>query len=355
MDSRLIVIIVAQVFGIVSWLLLLYSYTKEDIDKLLFIQILVSAFDIISYLLLGADAGLLICVVELIRTILYYKTNKDGLIFIISMILYTVIAVVTFKNWYALLPIAGSIIDAYGTSKDSKLANYCSIVSNTLWTIYDIYILSYIGALNDIVVVICNICVLVFGYSRLMHISKFRIVKYNYLTRKAVDKIYKMDLDNYGIDNTWNKDYQLELYKRNKDSLYAIKYKNDFVGYINYLNIPEEEYLRLKNVRKMPKSFDLDLIKPFRQGRKAYIAIETINVKKEYEKDQTVELIVKKLDRFVNAKYRQKIYIHGVLGFPMNEFEEKVYKSLGFIKVKNLEGNAKIYELSETGIKSLLK
>ena len=79
MDVNLIVIITAQVFGIISWLLLMYSYTKEDIDKLLFIQILVCLFDVISYLLLGADAGILICLVELIKTVLYYKRIRIGL------------------------------------------------------------------------------------------------------------------------------------------------------------------------------------------------------------------------------------------------------------------------------------
>ena len=75
-----------------------------------------------------------------------------------------------------------------------------------------------------------------------MHISKFRIVKYNYLSKKTVEKIYKLDLKNFGKDNTWDKEYQMEVYKRNTDSIFAIKYKHDFVGYINYLNITEEEF-----------------------------------------------------------------------------------------------------------------
>jgi len=124
MDLKLIVIIIAQVFGIISWLLLMYSYTKEDIDELLFIQILVCLFDVISYLLLGADAGLLICFVELLKTILYYKTNKDREIFIGTIIAYFLISLLTIKSWYAILPVLGSLIDSYGTSKDSKVLIY---------------------------------------------------------------------------------------------------------------------------------------------------------------------------------------------------------------------------------------
>lgn len=354
MDSNFIIIIVAQVFGIISWLLLMYSYTKEDIDKLLHIQILVCFFDVISYLLLGADAGLLICVVELLKTILYYKSNKDKMIFYISIISYLVIALLTVKHWYAILPVIGSIIDSYGTSKDSKMANICSIVSNSLWTIYDLLILSYIGAVNDIVVVFCNISILALGYSRLMHISKFRIVKYNYLTKKTVEKIYKLDLKNLGEDNTWDKDYQMEVYKRNPDSFFAIKYKHDFVGYINYLNIPEEEYERLKRSRKMPDNFDLDKILKFKANKKSFIVIETINVKKEYEKDETIELITKKINSFIKTKHRQRIYIHGILGYTINEFEAKIYESIGFTKTKELEDNIYLYELDENKIKKLI-
>lgn len=354
MDTTLIIIIIAQVFGIISWLLLMYSYTKEDIDDLLYIQILVCLFDVISYLLLGADAGLLICFVELVKTILYYKTNKDDLIFKLSIIAYLLISLLTVKHWFAILPVLGSIIDSYGTSKDSRLANICSIVSNSLWTIYDIIILSYVGAMNDIVVVLCNISVLYLGYSRLMHISKFRIIKYNYLTKKTVDKIYKLDYNNFGEDNTWDKQYQMDVYNKNKDSLFAIKYKHEFVGYINYLNIIEDEYNRLKRTRKMPDDFDLDKIIKFKSNRKSFVVIETINVKKEYKKEQTVDLIIKKLNSFIKAKHRQRIFIHGILGYAIDEFEEDIYKAMGFEKIKDLDDNTKLYELTEDKIKKSL-
>lgn len=351
MDTELMVVIIAQILGVISWLFLLYSYTKEDIDELLYLQILVCVFDVASYLLLGADSGLLICLVELIKTVLYYKTTKDKLIFRVSLIAYALIALLTIKTWYAILPVLGSIFDSFGTSKDSKWANICSIISNTLWTIYDVLILSYIGAFNDITVVLCNIGVLIFGYSRIMHISKFRIVKYNYLTKKTIDKIYKLDEKTYGKENTWDKKYQMDVYKRNKDSFFAVKYKHEFAGYINYLNIKEEEYERLKRVRKLPSIIELNQIIEFKPNRKTYLLIESINTKKEYEKDQTINLICKKLDSFIKLKHKQKIYIHGILAFTNTKFEEDIYLSLGFKKIKSFDNNTYLYELSEEDIR----
>ena len=338
MDLNTIIIVLAQIFGLISWIILLYSYTKENIDELLYLQILVAIFDIASYLLLGADAALLICLFELIRAILYYTTNKDKIIFRVSIIIYILIGLLTIKNWYAILPIFASLIDSYGTSKDSRMANICSIISNFLWTIYDLLIISYIGAINDIVVILCNISVLLLGYSRIMHISKFRIIKYNYLNKKTLDKIYELDLKNFGKENTWDKKYQLDIYKRNNNN--------------NYLNLTYDEYERIKKLRKIPISLDINNIREFKSNRKNYILIESVNVKKEYEKEQTINLICKKIVSFINIKYRKKIYIHGILGIALTDFENKVYNELGFNIIKDLD-SIKIYELDN--VKKYLK
>jgi hypothetical protein len=187
-----------------------------------------------------------------------------------------------------------------------------------------------------------------------MRISKFRIVKYNYLTKKTVDKIYKLDLKNYGEDNLWDKEYQLDVYKKNKDSFFAIKYKHEFVGYINYLNIISDEYNRLKSMRTMPDIIDLDTIIEFKRNKKSYLIIESINVKNEYEKDKTIELIDKKLKSFLKMKKNRKIYIHGIIGYAITNFENEVYKNLNFNKVKDLKDNITLYELDEEDIKKYL-
>ena len=354
MDLSTIVVIIAQILGLISWILLLISYTKEDIDDLLLIQIFVAFFDVASYLLLGADAGLLICLVELVKTILYYKTDKDDLIFRIGVICYALIGILTVRHWYAILPVLGSLVDSYGTSKDSVKANIASIVSNLLWTWYDLIILSYIGAFNDIVVVICNISVLLLGYSRIMRINKFRIVKYLYLNKQDLEDIYNLDAKNYGKENLWDKEYQLAVYKRNNDSFFAIKYKHDFVGYINYLNIIPEEYDRIKRLRTMPDKIDLNTIIQFKRNKKSYILMESINVKKEYEKEQTSELINKKIKSFMNLKKNRKIYIHGILAYGLTDFEKDTYKYLGFKKIKELKDNIDLYELDADAIKEYL-
>ena len=355
MQAGTIVVIIAQVLGLISWLLLLYSYTKEDIDDLLYLQIFVAIFDVASYLLLGADAGMLICLVELIKTFLYYKTDKDRLIFWIGLIGYTLIGMLTIDHWFAILPVLGSVIDSYGASRNSKICNIASIISNILWIAYDLIILSYIGAISDFVVIICNVSVLFLGYSRLLRISKFRIIKYNYLTKKTIDKIYNLDLKNFGEGNLWDKDYQMNVFKKNSDSLFVIKYKHDFVGYINYLNIDPDEYESLKRKRTMPDKFNLDSIIKYKKNKKSYIMIESINVQNQYEKDETIDLIEKKLKSFIRAKRNRKIYINEILAYGFSDFEKQTYEKLGFRKEKDLDENIGLYIYDLDNIKSCME
>ena len=354
MNFELLMFIAAQVCMAIGWGFLVFSYTREDIDELLKAQIAVCVFDIAAYILLGADAGLLICVFELVKTILYYKTNKDRLIFWLSVVVYVFVALLTVREWFAILPILGSAFDSFGASRDSKTANICSIISNSLWAIYDVMIMSYVGAIGDSAVVLCNISVLLFGYSRLMHISKLRVVKYSYLSQKTLKKVQSLDEKSYGSENTWDKDYQLKAYKRNSDSFFAIKYKHDLVGYINYFNLEPAEYEHLKRVRKMPYQVKLDKIIEFKMRRKSYVYIESVNVRKEYEKDQMTELIRKKLASFVKSKWRQKVYIHGLLGYAMSDYEKELYQVIGFTKVRVFDDESILFELDENKIKRFL-
>ena len=77
-----------QILGFVAWLLLVYSYYRENTNKILIFQILSTILFCVHYYLLGAYSGLLICIYEVIRDYSYYKTDKDNYIFIGSAVVY---------------------------------------------------------------------------------------------------------------------------------------------------------------------------------------------------------------------------------------------------------------------------
>ena len=83
--------IIAQGLSIIGWLFLVYSYYKDDIQKLLKLQIVTCTLETASYFLLGAWAGLFACILDLVKVILYYKFDKDTLVFLVTLPLYGVL------------------------------------------------------------------------------------------------------------------------------------------------------------------------------------------------------------------------------------------------------------------------
>lgn len=152
-----------QVLGFIAWILLVYSYYRENTNKILIFQILSTILFCIHYYLLGAYSGLLICFYEIVRDYSYYRTDKDNHIFLGSLVVYTISAVATYTNFLDLFPYIASMIDGFFLTKKRKTVVFGAIVTYTMWFIYDMYALSYSGAITDGILIISNIMILVFN------------------------------------------------------------------------------------------------------------------------------------------------------------------------------------------------
>lgn len=352
-----IAFILAQIFAILGWLFLLYSYYKDDIQKLLRIQILAAIFDTLSYLLLGADAGLLICGFELAKTILYYKTDKDNLIFLVTLPIYGLIA------WYscqdegliALLPIIGSVIDGFVLTRNKTIATVGSIIASILWIIYDILILAYSAALTDSILVFSNIFVLILGYSRILHIDKLRIIRCRYLSRRICANIIALDCETYASEYLWTVDQQRDIFNVNNDSIMLIHDRKKTVGYLNYIIISEDKYLRMKRTRVYDNNlYTIDVLK-LRKQHKNYMLIENVNVEKSYESKKMAEFVKRRLQINLRNKEKQGYKIHGILSVGISDFEKEFLKQCEFIHIKNYQAKEELYELNRAGIINFLR
>lgn len=154
-----------QGIGIVAWLVLLVSYYREDTDKILVFQIVATALYCLHYYLLDAYSGLFICIFEVIRDYLYYKTDLDDYIFYGSIPVYVVNGIVTFTGWFDLLPAFSSLLDGYTLTKKKDVVVLGAIISYTSWVIYDLFVMSYSCAITDGLVVLSNLSILLFGFN----------------------------------------------------------------------------------------------------------------------------------------------------------------------------------------------
>ena len=162
MDAYFIFI---QILGFIAWIILLFSYYGKDTNRILIFQVLGTLLFCLHYYLLGAYSGLLICVLEVIRDYSYYKTDKDNYIFIGSVIVYIVSAIVTYTTILDVFPYVASLIDGFFLTKKRKIVVFGAIVTYTLWFIYDLYARSYSGAITDMIIIISNLSILLFNFN----------------------------------------------------------------------------------------------------------------------------------------------------------------------------------------------
>ena len=75
----------------------------------------------LHYYLLGAYSGLFICMFEVIRDFLYYKTNLDKYIFVFTIPVYIFSGIYSYKTLVDLFPILASLIDGYSLTSKKKI------------------------------------------------------------------------------------------------------------------------------------------------------------------------------------------------------------------------------------------
>ena len=151
-----------QIIGFIAWLLLGLSYYRKDTDHILVFQVISTILFCLHYYLLGAYSGLLICIYEVIRDYSYYKTDKDNYIFVGSALVYGVSAYITFTSLLDLFPYFASLMDGFFLTKKRRIVVFGAIVTYTLWFIYDMYAMSYSGAITDGIIIISNLYIFLF-------------------------------------------------------------------------------------------------------------------------------------------------------------------------------------------------
>ena len=165
-----------QIIGFVAWILLVLSYYRKNTNKILVFQIISTVLFCLHYYLLGAYSGLVICIFEVVRDYLYYITDKDIYIFVFSVIVYFICSIVTYTSILDLFPYLASLMDGFFLTKKKKIVVVGAIITYILWFIYDMYALSYSGAITDAIIVFSNCMILFFDFNIFDRNSKSPII-----------------------------------------------------------------------------------------------------------------------------------------------------------------------------------
>ena len=161
MDATL-KIILANVFDVIAWILLVISFWKNKDNKLLWLQLLANVFFLLNYLFLDAYTGLWVVFFEMFRDYLYIKLDDDKKTFYFSLPIYAIIGITSFDGFLSLFSIGASLNDGYSLIYHGKRVVWLGILTYVMWLIYDVYCDSFVNAVAEAIVIISNISILIF-------------------------------------------------------------------------------------------------------------------------------------------------------------------------------------------------
>lgn len=156
--------ILAQVFGIGAMICLFLIYQQKSRKGILLLKLCTDVCWVVHYALLGAVAGMIPNFVGIFRELIFmHRKDKKWAGLILWPILFVLInwglGFSTFKSLYNILPIAGSTAVTISLWIDNpRMTKIICIPVSLAFLIYDIFVGSYIGIVNESVA-ICSIVI----------------------------------------------------------------------------------------------------------------------------------------------------------------------------------------------------
>lgn len=151
----------AQGIGYFAVIAMIVSLQKKNKDQILIYQIIYTTLFSIQYLLLSALSGAVINAIATVRTIIFYKTQKNdenvnnNTSFYIFLVILGISGYFTYNGIYSLLPIICSLITIIVTWFGKASVIRCSwIFLAPLWFIYDYVVGSMPGMVSDILMLV---------------------------------------------------------------------------------------------------------------------------------------------------------------------------------------------------------
>ncbi len=151
---------IPQIFGILAMVFLFLIYQQKKRKNMLIFKLSADVCWVIHYLCLGGIAGMIPNAVGIFREIIFiYRKKKKWA----SLILWPIIFILinwllgfrTFHSWYNLLPITASTFVTISLWIDNpRLTKIITIPICTAFLIYDSFVGSYIGIINESISII---------------------------------------------------------------------------------------------------------------------------------------------------------------------------------------------------------
>ncbi len=154
--------IIAQLIGVLGMAALFMSYQQTERKKLIGCKLIADIIWVIHYLMLGAVGGAIPNFVGIFRELVFMQRSdenkkwaKSPVIPIIFILINWTLAIITWKSALSLLPICASTFVTISLwVKNPKLTRTIGAPVSVAFIIYDIFVGSWIGIINESVALV---------------------------------------------------------------------------------------------------------------------------------------------------------------------------------------------------------
>ena len=160
--------VLSQVFTIIMYLLMAITYYAKDRKKVLIMNFLSMIAESLAYVLLNAWTGFAMCIVALLRNIIFLLDEKkngkrdtinktDVIILVILYVITIIFTVFTYDGFLSLLSVIATCVYTFSVwQKKTKVYKLLGIPTGILWIAYNIYIMSIFGIILETILFVCS-------------------------------------------------------------------------------------------------------------------------------------------------------------------------------------------------------
>ncbi len=169
--------VASQVFTIIMYALLAITYYVKNRKAILILNLISLIANGLAYVLLNAYSGLAMCIIALVRNIVFLvdekrngKTDeiyKKDVIILILVYIACIISVYiacgicaafTFEGFLSLFSIFATMVYTYSVwQKKTKVYKFLGIPVGILWVAYNFYVKSIFGVILEGILLICSV------------------------------------------------------------------------------------------------------------------------------------------------------------------------------------------------------
>lgn len=162
--------IISQIITILYFAILSLSYLLKDRKKILLANFVAHIGQTTAMAMLNGYTGAAMSIVMMLRdlTLLIQESKKsrgkdinkklDLVILIITVLLMVILTIFTYNGPLSLLSVVATLVTTFALwQKDVKTYKILGLIAGILWLAYNIFIMSIMGIILELILVICSI------------------------------------------------------------------------------------------------------------------------------------------------------------------------------------------------------